>query len=50
MLENFIIFDVETTGLPIKRNAPISDLNNWPRIVQLAFGIYQSNGRSIQRS
>ena len=48
MLGNFIIFDVETTGLPIKRNAPINDLNNWPRIVQLAFGIYKSNGECIE--
>ena len=48
MLGNFIIFDVETTGLPIKRNAPINDLNNWPRIVQFAFGIYKSNGECIE--
>ena len=48
MLGNFIIFDLETTGLPIKRNAPINDLNNWPRIVQFAFGIYKSNGECIE--
>lgn len=32
-----IIFDTETTGKPINYKAPATDLNNWPRIVQLAW-------------
>jgi DNA polymerase III subunit alpha len=28
-------FDTETTGLPRDYNAPVSDLSNWPRIVQI---------------
>ena len=44
----FLIFDVETTGLPKKRNMPISDINNWPRIVQLAFGLYDKEGTCIE--
>ncbi|HLO59088.1 MAG TPA: DNA polymerase III subunit alpha [Bacteroidales bacterium] len=33
----FLIFDTETTGLPLNPNAPASDLKNWPRLVQLAW-------------
>lgn len=32
----FLFFDVETTGLAKNFNAPMSDLGNWPRVVQLA--------------
>jgi hypothetical protein len=27
----YLIFDTETTGLPKKWNAPITDIDNWPR-------------------
>jgi DNA polymerase III epsilon subunit-like protein len=33
----YLIFDTETTGLPINWKAPVTDLNNWPRIVQIAW-------------
>lgn len=33
----YLIFDTETSGLPRDRNAPVSDLNNWPRLVQIAW-------------
>ena len=33
----YIIFDTETTGLPRSRKAPVSDVDNWPRIVQIAW-------------
>ncbi len=36
----FLFFDTETTGLPKDWNAPIKDLNNWPRIVQIAWVEY----------
>jgi len=32
-----LFFDTETTGLPKDYKAPISDLNNWPRMVQIAW-------------
>lgn len=32
----YLFFDTETTGLPKNWKAPVSDLNNWPRLVQLA--------------
>ena len=36
---NFLIFDIETTGLPKKRFASHDDLNNWPRIVSIAWSL-----------
>jgi len=43
----YLFFDTETTGLPRNWKAPVSDLNNWPRLVQLAFLYYDSNGNKI---
>lgn len=43
----YLFFDTETTGLPANWKAPVSDLNNWPRLVQLAFLYYDSNGNKI---
>lgn len=40
----YLFFDTETTGLPKNWKAPVTDLNNWPRLVQLA---YDSNGNKI---
>ena len=40
----FLIFDTETTGLPKRWDAPISDLNNWPRVVQLAWQLHDRDG------
>lgn len=33
----YLFFDTETTGLPKSWKAPVTDLNNWPRMIQLAF-------------
>ncbi len=43
----YLFFDTETTGLPKNWDAPVTDLNNWPRLVQLAFLYYDSNGNKI---
>lgn len=43
-----LFFDTETTGLPINWNAPVSDLNNWPRLVQLAWQVYNENQKLIE--
>jgi DNA polymerase III epsilon subunit-like protein len=34
---NILFFDTETTGTPKNYNAPMQDLDNWPRIIQLAW-------------
>ena len=45
----YLFFDTETTGLPKKKNAPIKDLDNWPRIVQIAWLEFDKNGKEISR-
>lgn len=37
----YLFFDTETTGLPRNWNAPVTDLDNWPRLVQLAWEFYK---------
>lgn len=43
----YLFFDTETTGLPRNWKAPVTDLNNWPRMVQLAFLLYDRDGNEI---
>ncbi len=43
----YLFFDTETTGLPRNWKAPVSDLNNWPRMVQLAFLLCDPDGNEI---
>jgi len=45
----YIIFDTETTGLPKRYNAPIQDVDNWPRAVQLAWQIHDEWGELIEQ-
>lgn len=40
----YLFFDTETTGLPRNYNAPIEDIDNWPRLVQIAWIIYDEQG------
>jgi DNA polymerase-3 subunit epsilon len=42
-----LFFDTETTGLPKDWNAPVSDTNNWPRLVQLAWLEFDNEGNPI---
>ncbi|MEZ4890701.1 MAG: DNA polymerase III subunit alpha [Crocinitomicaceae bacterium] len=44
----YIIFDTETTGLPRNWNAPITDTDNWPRVVQLAWQLHDAMGNVIE--
>ena len=43
----YLIFDTETTGLPLDWKAPLTDLNNWPRLVQLAWETHDDSGRQL---
>ncbi|WP_209330036.1 DNA polymerase III subunit alpha [Lunatimonas salinarum] len=45
----YIIFDTETTGLPRSFDAPITDLDNWPRLVQLAWQLHDAHGRLLSQ-
>ncbi|HER10173.1 MAG TPA: DNA polymerase III subunit alpha [Bacteroides sp.] len=40
----FLIFDTETTGLPLRDNAPITEIDNWPRVVQIAWQLHNDTG------
>lgn len=42
-----VFFDTETTGLPRDYNAPSSKLDNWPRLVQLAWIVTDYDGNII---
>ena len=44
-----LIYDTETTGLPRDWNAPISDSDNWPRLVQLAWQLHDETGKLLSR-
>jgi DNA polymerase-3 subunit alpha len=44
----YLIFDTETTGLPQKWKAPLTDFNNWPRCVQLAWQIHDKEGCLVE--
>jgi len=44
----YLIFDTETTGLPRDWNAPITDLNNWPRAVQIAWQLHDDMGNLVE--
>jgi DNA polymerase-3 subunit alpha len=44
----YLIFDTETTGLPKRWNAPITDTNNWPRCIQIAWQLHDESGNLIE--
>ena len=43
-------FDTETTGLPRNWNAPLKDLDNWPRMVQLAWLLCDAAGNELAQA
>ena len=43
----YLIFDTETTGIPHNKSAPIEDLDNWPRLVQLAWQLHDVAGKLL---
>ena len=46
----FLIFDTETTGLPRNYNAPVSDSDNWPRMVQIAWQLHDELGKLVEQA
>ena len=44
----FLIFDTETTGLPKNFKAPVTDTENWPRCVQIAWQLHAADGTLIE--
>jgi len=43
-----LIFDTETTGLPANYSAPVTDTDNWPRMVQLAWECHDGSGKLME--
>ena len=46
----YLIFDTETTGLPKSWNAPITDTDNWPRCVQIAWQLHDEMGNILEHN
>lgn len=44
----YLIFDTETTGLPRSWSAPITDTDNWPRCIQIAWQLHDEMGNLIE--
>ena len=45
----YLIFDTETTGLPKDFNAPVTQSDNWPRVVQIAWQLHDDMGNLIEQ-
>ena len=46
----YLFFDTETTGLPRRWNAPVTDVDNWPRLVQLAWMVCDREGAVVDKA
>ncbi|MFV0573629.1 MAG: DNA polymerase III subunit alpha [Xanthomarina gelatinilytica] len=44
----YLIFDTETTGLPKRWDAPITDTDNWPRAIQIAWQLHDGMGNCME--
>ncbi len=44
----YLIFDTETTGLPKRWDAPVTDTDNWPRCIQIAWQLHDIDGKLIE--
>jgi DNA polymerase III subunit epsilon len=44
----YLFFDTETTGLPLKWQALVSDTDNWPRLVQMGCLLYDAQGNLLE--
>ncbi|OAB79944.1 DNA polymerase III subunit alpha [Cochleicola gelatinilyticus] len=44
----YLIFDTETTGLPKRWDAPVTDTDNWPRCIQIAWQVHDAMGNVIE--
>jgi len=42
-----LIFDTETTGLPLSFTTPTTDVNNWPHIIQISGILFDAKAQKI---
>ncbi len=45
----YLIFDTETTGLPKRWDAPLTDTDNWPRCIQIAWQLHDELGALVEQ-
>ena len=45
-----LFFDTETTGLPKNWKAPVSEVDNWPRMIQLSWMLCDETGKELDAS
>lgn len=45
----YLFFDTETNGLPINWGAHVHDLDNWPRMLQIAWVLCKDDGTVIKQ-
>ena len=44
----YLFFDTETTGLPRSWKAPVQQVDNWPRLIQIAWLMYDEAGALLK--
>jgi DNA polymerase III epsilon subunit-like protein len=44
MIQMILFFDTETTGLPLSWKRPYTEVENWPRVIQVAWLLYDLRG------
>lgn len=44
---HYLFFDTETTGMPDDFDAPVTDTDNWPRVVQIAWAHVSTDPNAI---
>ena len=44
----YLFFDTETNGLPVNYGAHVHDVENWPRMLQLAWQLYDAEGALLR--
>jgi DNA polymerase-3 subunit epsilon len=49
-MKRILFFDVETNGLPKNWRAPVTDLDNWPEVVTIAWAICLQDGTTISEN
>jgi DNA polymerase-3 subunit epsilon len=45
---HYLFLDTETSGIPESWNAPTTEVDKWPYIVQIAWMIYDNEGRKLK--
>ncbi|MCX5719262.1 MAG: hypothetical protein NT055_04725 [Nitrospirae bacterium] len=46
----YLVFDTETTGLPINKHAPPDDFKNWPYVLQIAWLLFDDEHKLIEHN